>query len=123
MFNNFEAVIVCHWKPRIFSHNTLAEMCSADVSACALHSSDSALTSFFMLHLPPFLVCHYVLNGAALKLLTIIDLWEVYDCDIIYSKIIFPSSVTQISTWNVKDRKWSANSAGPFTFIACFSAF
>lgn len=51
MFNNFQAVIVSCWKPRIFSHNTLTEMYNTDVSPPPPHSSDSKFSIYFMLHL------------------------------------------------------------------------
>lgn len=54
-------------------------MYSADVSACPLRSSDSALTSLFVLHLPPLLVRLFVLDVATVKQLTIRDLWESSD--------------------------------------------
>lgn len=66
MFNNFQAVIVCCWKPRIFSHNTLTEMYNTDVSPPPPHSSDSKFSFYFMLHLLLPLVLISVSSGLLL---------------------------------------------------------
>lgn len=80
MFNNFQAVIVCCWKPRIFSHNTLTEMYNTDVSPPPPHSSDSKFSFYFMLHLLLPLVFILVSTGLLLFLNEIRKCLRLFHC-------------------------------------------